>query len=492
MTKHLDKLLKYITLIMSLFILIVILLAPLLTSRITYALPFVRWNSVILLASGLLFGGAFWAGRAIHRRIRPLKHPLVALAIVAKLSFFVALPWIHSYFFKTGWDVRVVTDTAMALGQGTTEWADWVREYFSRYPNNILIMKLYSWMYGAVASSDSAFMVILWIQAALNSLAGYLLGLVIYRQWHRQSLMWFGYGLYLLLVGFSPWTSIPYSDALGLLFPIALLALYQSSHLWGKIIGLSVLTAIGYAIKPQSVIVMIAITLITLAYSGIRYWKQGLLFLVMSTALFVGVRQLKQVDAIPLDPNMEYSLTHFLKMGLNDVTDGGYYEADVLTSGQAATTTQRRQENLATVQQRLRDYGPIGLLRHQVRKTIVNYADGTFGWGLEGSFFLETHDTTNPLSRFSRSLYYEGHRLYPVFQFTMQIIWLLVLTLALGNLFLKRLTKTQRVLFLSLIGIFLFESLFEARARYLYTYVPLFILSAVSGVEAWLSRKEKQ
>ena len=38
------------------------------------------------------------------------------------------------------------------------------------------------------------------------------------------------------------------------------------------------------------------------------------------------------------------------------------------------------------------------------------------------------------------------------------------------------------VLYLSIIGLFLFEMLFEARARYLYTYIPLFIMIGSMGM----------
>ena len=46
------------------------------------------------------------------------------------------------------------------------------------------------------------------------------------------------------------------------------------------------------------------------------------------------------------------------------------------------------------------------------------------------------------------------------------------------------------VLMVSIIGLTLFEILFEARARYLYTYVPLFILIALKGMDEWINRLE--
>jgi len=36
---------------------------------------------------------------------------------------------------------------------------------------------------------------------------------------------------------------------------------------------------------------------------------------------------------------------------------------------------------------------------------------------------------------------------------------------------------------LSIVGLTLFEVLFEARARYLYTYAPVFCILASSGIE---------
>ena len=40
------------------------------------------------------------------------------------------------------------------------------------------------------------------------------------------------------------------------------------------------------------------------------------------------------------------------------------------------------------------------------------------------------------------------------------------------------------VVFLSLVGITLLLTLFEARARYLYIYAPLYIILAVKGLES--------
>ena len=47
------------------------------------------------------------------------------------------------------------------------------------------------------------------------------------------------------------------------------------------------------------------------------------------------------------------------------------------------------------------------------------------------------------------------------------------------------------LLWITLIGVFLFESLFESRARYIYTYSPLFIVLSVIGLQTIFQKLDK-
>ena len=50
------------------------------------------------------------------------------------------------------------------------------------------------------------------------------------------------------------------------------------------------------------------------------------------------------------------------------------------------------------------------------------------------------------------------------------------------------------IVILGIIGLFIFEILFEARSRYIFIYVPLYILIGVMGIKNtinWTSRKIK-
>ena len=49
----------------------------------------------------------------------------------------------------------------------------------------------------------------------------------------------------------------------------------------------------------------------------------------------------------------------------------------------------------------------------------------------------------------------------------------------------------MRVVLLSLIGLYICESIFEARAMDWYTYVPIFIVSGMIGLNEFLNRMKK-
>lgn len=53
-------------------------------------------------------------------------------------------------------------------------------------------------------------------------------------------------------------------------------------------------------------------------------------------------------------------------------------------------------------------------------------------------------------------------------------------------------TREFLVLMTSLIGIFLFESIFESRSRYLYTFVPIYIVAATMGFQQMTQNFKKR
>jgi riboflavin transporter FmnP len=71
------------------------------------------------------------------------------------------------------------------------------------------------------------------------------------------------------------------------------------------------------------------------------------------------------------------------------------------------------------------------------------------------------------------------------------MLWLTVLMLSVFSAFAQKKSE-KNVIMLAIIGLTIFELIFEARARYLYTYVPLYIVLAMYGIEriSYLLRQE--
>ena len=91
-------------------------------------------------------------------------------------------------------------------------------------------------------------------------------------------------------------------------------------------------------------------------------------------------------------------------------------------------------------------------------------------------------------------IYYETGSNHSIFKYIVQGAWLTILVMQSLNTFIKRkdMDNNVRVILLSLIGLFIFESIFEARARYLYTYVPIFIISGMIGLNGFMDWMKKR
>lgn len=167
-------------------------------------------------------------------------------------------------------------------------------------------------------------------------------------------------------------------------------------------------------------------------------------------------------------------------MGLNEATNGVYSGDDVRYSASFNTRQERKAGDLALASKRISDFGPYGLIKHLVRKTLTTYADGTFAWGAEGNFYAEILPPRSRLAIPVRDLYYSYGEKYKYLMNAEQSIWLAVIVLTLFSLF-GRLKIEHATIMVSLFGVFSYNLLFEARARYLFVFPPLFIILAMYG-----------
>ncbi|MEF2838011.1 MAG: hypothetical protein U0N82_09840 [Oscillospiraceae bacterium] len=428
--------------------------------------------------------------------------PPKTIVILSSLLFFIQAYIFYNMYFVTGWDVYLVNNSALYVASGG-ELGQLYGEYFSKFPNNLIMTWVLSVAYkvglgvGAKDMAQCIYVVIL-LQSALSCLAGYCLFKIISEE-TKVTYGYFAWLLFAIHIALNPWITIPYTDAMPLCIPIVILRIYQLTQneklsiiKWGSI-GFAAFW--GFKIKPQCIIVLIAIIIVELLAIIPNVTAKDILKKLrnFTVAICAGILTLALCNEViipsmnvSLDPDSEIGIPHFLMMGLNTETDGVFYSADMDYSTSFSTVEERKEGNLRMVKHRLREMGFSGLTKHLAKKTLVNFGDGTYAWSREGNFyntFLEKRNDT--ISPFLKNLYYEGGTYYIYFATLQHFLWMGILFCFSGigiyHYVEKAKGSTVCVATLATIGIILFQTMFEARARYFFVYSPIFILTALMG-----------
>lgn len=421
----------------------------------------------------------------------------LASIVLLVIQWFICL---HIYFM-TGWDSGIITANADYVAKGqTSELWNW---YYSRCPNNSLLTGIYAVIFWVVEHlgipSTAVRLLIVFGQCVLSVWTGYLAyrcGRKFFKERIWSVLIWI---FYVFLLGLSPWLVIPYSDSTCLFMPILIFWLYQTLEngkaKYGKCVCIGILSYLGYEIKPMVIIITIAIIGVEFLQNikekcNLKRWSVLAVICIslIGTMGVCKVVNLEKIMGFEINQEAEFGLTHYLMMGLNEEHSGVFIVEDAEYSESIPTLKERKKENIRVAKERIKNFGFIGLCRHTVKKSMVNFSDGTFAWGQEGDFYgipLALPDVT--ITQFLRNIFYDTGRYHVVFETVVQFFWIAVLVglvLNTSMLFQKKkqdLDKTQLVMMAALIGIALFVMIFEARARYLFVYVPVYIFMAVQG-----------
>lgn len=315
---------------------------------------------------------------------------------------------------------------------------------------------------------------------------------------------------YVLLVSLSPWVMIPYSDGFALLFPMLTLALYiRQQKAKNKVLcwaAIGAAAALGYWMKPQGVIMLIAVGIVEtarlLSKRAFSAWLKR--FGAMAVVLLLLVVPVKRaiISASPfeIDPEADIGVLHYVMLGCNKETDGTVSHEDKVSSYGIERKAERTQMQLETIADRLRQMHKNGtFFDHLKKKTLVNYADGTFAWeelAYPASVVEEKDGVISPLLR--SIIWADGSR-HSAFAVMLHSIWMGVLALCVLALPAYHESEkhksecTLAAMMLALIGITLFETIFEARARYLFIYAPAYLTVGMMGLRACAERiKEKR
>lgn len=434
----------------------------------------------------------------------------VLLTVVLGILFTIQLRLAISIYLFPGWDVDAVLKNAFGVADGSVDAID--PDYFAQYPNNImlvLILAQFSKMVLALGGTD-----LLLASVVLNAavlLCGVLLTYLVARR-----LAGTGTAILTLIPSTvflvaSPWIAVPYSDSLGLLFPVLLLYLYlvarNAAHWWSRLLVWSLIGFVGlmgFTIKPTVVFVLIAIVLVfltttVLVRSTLRDKAAALGFVGAALGVFVAgssavthIQQSSPVISFDVTNNPEaFPLTHFLKMGATGY--GAFTQTDVWETADIKDPNERFQNGLDVYAQRVQAMGPAGYADFLARKAIWTFGDGTFHMWTEG--VVKSQDdpfiSKDPTSRSIQDYLWAKGEHFPFTMGVWQSFWMVLILLTAAPLVLrggKLFTGPSAVLRLSILALFLFLLLFETRSRYLYLYLPYFILLATLTLDSVMAR----
>lgn len=452
------------------------------------------FNNVILIFLGILILlMIIFVIKKIEIDFSNTKILFVLSIILFMMEIFISF----NTLFKSGWDVSMIYDAAYSnvFYNYPKISFEASKSYFEMYPNNTFLL-LYEMFWAFITRSICKGPITLnFILVFNNCIIFTLVGIMIYlctkKIINNDKMALLSWLIYIILVGTSPWFLVPYSDSIGLLFPTLLLYiyLYFNGKLHFKTFLISLVSFIGYQIKPQILIVFIAIILIEFSEIFSQRITKDYCIKIGKKIVIIGLTYILvampisyiQKDVMKLDSNRKIGLTHFLMMGLNTKTNGVWSGEDVSFSSSFPNEKIRRQQNLKKVKERIKEQKILGLIKHLRNKVVVNFNDGTFYFGQEGSFYTWYYFSEPNKNNFIANCIYSTGKYYIYFSSIRQAIWLLILFLMLFCYTYKN-NKEILLIQLSLIGLFLFEMLFEARSRYLFIYVPYFIMLAILGI----------
>ncbi|WP_026520189.1 hypothetical protein [Butyrivibrio sp. FCS006] len=497
MSNILEKVTSVIFHVMLALIIVLLLFADSIPYNEFHKRTFVAPNYILLpLGVAVLFGIKYLITIKFYDVIKPW----ILIVIMFTLSVIVAF----GAMFITGWDAGVVTNDAMHLALGE----DISVDYYSLNPNNRLILLILTAIFRLGIGMGLSTKTALYGCAVLfTCIVFWLTGILLYdylQIQHGKRVAVFGLVLYIIFISASPWIFIVYTDSLGILFPMLVIWLFcrlsgstwwKSLTKWALIVLVSV---IGYYMKAPTFIVLIAVILriviVTISDFGKKKFISGvanIIVVAVSCMLLLKAgdtlldKSFENITGIERDDTIALSAWHYLMMGHNYEKDGTVNNDDLTLSMYISDPDERVSRNKSEFEKRVKNLWPDKLLFLYGRKLTMNYNDGSFGYALTGADFIsDPLEDDSAINTWIRYFYRPSNGGSDWLFNIEQTIWLGILSMAFCSGIRKQKNRsTVIVVYIALMGATAFVTLFEAQARYLLIWAPLYVLLAATGLE---------
>ena len=418
--------------------------------------------------------------------------------------------------------------------------------YYSRYANNLFLTYIFLNVYkiGEVIGIQNGYFLLLFIQSIMFSVGGFLIYKIADMYFKEKYKIYSicTWIIYMLIVGLSPHIVLTYSDGIGMFLSLILTyiifkleknkdikkkknkinedkeknKLLQKSSISRIILILlfTNLSILGYYIKPQIIIISIAYVIIKIVHisyltymviknknedreNGRRVRKErikkeiiyyiilSILIIITGCIIYTYIRKANNSMGINVDKEKRFNITHYAMLGWNTESKGVFTVKDENFSGKYEKLKDREKANIEELKRRITEMGLGGVINQIARKILTNYNDGTFSGVATFVYIRKEYNIegiNKELSEFLKNIYYENGKYNMIYTQIMQCLWIGILIFNMFSYNDGKSTKISIVI-LGIIGLFIFEILFEARSRYIFIYVPLYIFLGVIGLK---------
>lgn len=416
---------------------------------------------------------------------------------------FFQLIFSYEIYFRPNWDAGYIYSLAEWISDKLSLPTE-VTDFLSYYPQDRLLF-LIELMCCNVAKSlnvDGLYIIIC-LQCIISNVTGVLIFDFV-SKYCGKLYGWISWGMYIIFLGFTTWLAVPYTDSLGIIFPILILSIFmkikncEGNKIFIYTILFVFITIVGYFCKPQAIFVSIACVLYyIIKKSNRKEWKRALVVLLCGISIVCGIKivnqpinsLIKSVAGITIDNDKNLGMIHFLKIGCNEESLGNYTYEDYIASTSYSTCEERNKANLEIIKDRISNMNFRTIMTLCSKKIVTSFGDGTFferqvTYGLEGGN-LEYKDSISDYFRTIFLVSDEPSTAREMISLIKQIIWNALLAICtIGNLLLLKRKQhvdyeVEAVIKITLMGAFLFQIIFEASPRYIYNNVPILIVCTI-------------
>ncbi len=454
---------------------------------------------------------------------------MICFYLISSIALFIVqIVVVKEIFLYIDWDVKFLRYAAYQFLDG--ELTRFSTVYFLNNPNNIMMygITVAFLKIGEILSLDG-YVILVGVGILLNNLAVLFSSLCVYRITKKSNIAIFSYILAALIYGLSPWMLAPYTDIFSVLLPVLTLYIYIRMKQWKqgniivKAIVVTLIPALFYLLKPTNIFILLGIAIVEiyalikdLVYEKdkekkIAGFKEKAVEIVAGTLCFVLLVFFMKTTLYTAlnyqeDETVKKPVEHYFMLGSNNYMTGMYNTVDDDFTTSFKTIEEKKKADLDRAFERYREMGIIGTIKHISDKTYMNYGIGILGWGKEQHFVNIIPPKESALEKFLTDIYYVGGdrlfikensfgvggKYFKYYSSWMQFLWMFILVMCFetGLGYEIRLIKDKRrkdnkrdlcddvffVLSIVLVGVFIFLSVFETNARYLYSFLPLFVV----------------